>query len=75
MQREIVVIDVESVRSQLSSELCRPVSDLEVGLWLGRCGYRLHNGQWVAEVTQSSRRFALGDTDNSGNWRQQLNAF
>jgi hypothetical protein len=49
MQLNTVAIDVESVRAQLACELNRPISDVEVHLWLGRCGFVEKNGRWIAQ--------------------------
>lgn len=54
MHPHTVAIDVESVRSQLSNELGRAVSDSELVLWLRRCGHVEHNGKWISSVTQSA---------------------
>jgi hypothetical protein len=49
MQLHTVAIDIENVRAQLAGELNRPVSDDEVSLWLGRCGFVQKNGRWISE--------------------------
>ena len=49
MQLHTVAIDVESVRAQLAGELNRVVSDLEVSMWLQRCGFVQKNGRWISQ--------------------------
>lgn len=46
-----VDIDVERIRAQMSDELDEEVTDIEVIVWLRRCGFVQHNGRWVADVS------------------------
>src|SRR5262249_971007 len=52
---QVVDLDVEKVRSQLADELSRPVTDLEVFVWLRRCGFVRFNNLWITD-TRSLRK-------------------
>lgn len=68
-----VAIDIERVRSQLSNELSRAVSDSEVILWLRRCGYVQHNGKWVSDLARiTGQRLVI---PNPAAFPERLNAF
>ncbi len=56
MQLHTVAIDVESVRAQLSAELTRPVTDIELFIWLRRCGYVQRDGKWVISARSAGVR-------------------
>lgn len=51
MDFQPVQIDEQAVRAQLSDELEREVTDIEVIVWLRRCGYVQYNGSWYADVS------------------------
>ena len=51
MDFQPVQIDEQSVRAQLSNELERDVTDIEVIVWLRRCGFVQYNGRWYADVS------------------------
>ena len=56
MDFRVVQIDVEKVRGQLAAELGRAVTDIEVIVWLRRCGFVQHNSRWVADVSSAQTR-------------------
>jgi hypothetical protein len=63
-----VSIDVERVRAQMASELNRGVTDIEVIVWLRRCGFILYDGRWIADT--SAMRAALEVLGNEAPERQ-----
>ena len=50
MQYHLIPVDTESVRAQLCNELNRSVTDLDVVVWLRRCGCVEDNGRWVVHA-------------------------
>ena len=44
-----VDIDLAYVRKQMSDELEREVTDIEVNVWLRRCGFIQYDGRWLAD--------------------------
>jgi len=51
MDFRAVDIDVERIRAQMSDELNDEVTDIEVIVWLRRCGFVQHNGRWITDVS------------------------
>ena len=51
MDFQAVDIDIERIRAQMSDELNDEVTDIEVIVWLRRCGFVQHNGRWITDVS------------------------
>jgi hypothetical protein len=61
MHYHSVPVDIESVRAQLSNELNRSVTDLDVVAWLRRCGCIHQDGRWVATSMGPVSRRIIAD--------------
>lgn len=55
MRFQVIDLNVEKVRAQLADELSRPVSDIEVFVWLRRSGLVRFNDVWMTDMSVLDR--------------------